>query len=70
MSGSRDGDQWTTPDGTTHTVNSTSDPRVGEGGYYYNQHGPDGHATAVYNADGTLADVPANSDWTDVPRQD
>ena len=45
------------------------------GGYYYNQHGPTGdgsigHATAVYNADGTLADIPQNRGWQDVPRQD
>ncbi|OYX53465.1 hypothetical protein B7Y92_02885 [Candidatus Saccharibacteria bacterium 32-50-13] len=70
MSGYRDGDQWTDADGTAHTVNSTNDPNVPAGGYYYNQHGPGGHATAVYNPDGTLADVPANRDWRDSPRQD
>ena len=66
---SRDGEQWTDSDGTRHTVNSTDDPNAA-GGYYHNQKGPDGKATAVYNADGTLADVPANREWTEVPRQD
>ena len=69
MAGAQDGDQWSAGD-TTHTVNSTSDPAVPAGGHYHNQHGPDGHATAVYNPDGTMADVAANSQWQDVPRQD
>ena len=66
--------------GTTRLVRQFGDvphsqlherPRgVPAGGYYYNQHGSDGHATAVYNPDGTLADVAANRDWVDVPRQD
>lgn len=70
MTGSQDGARWVDSSGTSHTVNSTSDPAVPAGGYYYNQHGSDGHATAVYNPDGTLADVAANRDWVDVPRQD
>ncbi|QHU93909.1 hypothetical protein GWK78_02625 [Candidatus Saccharibacteria bacterium oral taxon 488] len=69
MGGYQDGDRWVDPDGTSHTVNSTNDPNV-PGGYYYNQHGPDGHATAVYNSDGTFANVAANRDWVEVPRQD
>lgn len=60
---SRDGEQWTTSDGTKHTVNSTEDPRA-PGGYYYSQTDSNGNkATAVYNSNGTLADVPANKDW-------
>ena len=39
MSGYQDGERWIDSDGTSHTVNSTSDPNV-PGGYYYNQHGP------------------------------
>jgi hypothetical protein len=70
MAGYQDGARWTDSSGTSHTVNSTNDPAVPAGGYYYNQHGPDGHATAVYNPDGTLADVAANRDWVDSPRQD
>lgn len=74
MGGYQDGERWIDSDGTSHTVNSTSDPNV-PGGYYYNQHGPTGdgsiwHATAIYNADGTFADIPQNRDWQDVPRQD
>ena len=74
MSGYQDGERWIDPDGTSQTVNSNSDPNV-PGGYYYNQHEPTGdgsigHATVVYNADGTLADIPQNCGWQDVPRQD
>lgn len=59
---SKDGIKWTERDGTTHTVNSTQDPRV-PGGYYHTQVDSAGNkATAVYNSDGTLADVPANKD--------
>jgi hypothetical protein len=60
---SKDGEQWTASDGTKHTVNSTQDPKA-PGGYYHTQTSPDGtKATAVYNADGSLADVKANKDW-------
>lgn len=59
----RDGEQWRDPDGTRHTVNSTEDPKV-PGGYYHSQLGPNGEkATAVFNPDGTMADVKANKDW-------
>ena len=67
---SRDGDQWKDSAGTTHTVNSADDPKAA-GGYYYTQVDSDGNkATAVYNSDGTFANVSTNSDWKDVPRQD
>ena len=65
---SSDGEQWVGPDGTIHTVNSTEDPRV-PGGYYHTQYDPEtgAKATAVYNADGTFADVPANKAWVEKP---
>lgn len=64
--GDMDGEQWTAPDGTVHTVNSTNDPRVPEGGFYHTQVDEDGQkSTAVYNPDYTMADVPANDDWDD-----
>lgn len=69
MSGYRDGERWTNSDGSTVTVNSTNDPGA-PGGYYVSQSDGGDHSTAVYNGDGTLADVPANSGWVDVPRQD
>lgn len=63
MPGYQDGEQWTADDGTTHTVNSTNDPNA-PGGYYHTQVDNDGNkATAVYNSDGTMADVKANRDW-------
>lgn len=68
--GNKDGEQWTDSDGTVHTVNPTDNPKVPEGGYYHTQKNKDGKASAVYNPDGTLADVRANRDWKDVPRQD
>ncbi|MDO4773707.1 MAG: hypothetical protein Q4A37_01110, partial [Candidatus Saccharibacteria bacterium] len=70
MGGYQDGDRWFDNDGTSHTVNSTSDPAVPEGGYYHSIGNSSGHATAVYNPDGTLADVSANAGWQDSPRQD
>lgn len=64
--GDRDGSQWQDSDGTIHTVNSTSDPKA-QGGYYHTQYNPatGDKATAVYNSDGTFADVKANSQWED-----
>lgn len=75
MAGYRDGEQWADPDGTIHTVNSTNDPRA-PGGYYHTQKdpgvdGPDGKATAVFNPDGSFADVPNNNNpnnWKPSPR--
>ncbi len=62
--GSKDGQQWSSGDGTIHTVNSTVDPNVASGGYYHTQVDARGNkATAVYNPDGSLADVKANRDW-------
>lgn len=64
MPGYEDGERWQDDDGTTHTVNSTNDPNVGEGGYYHSVTEPDGNKeTSVYESDGTLADVKANKDW-------
>lgn len=37
MTGSQDGARWFDSSGTSHTVNSTSDPAVPAGGYYYTQ---------------------------------
>jgi hypothetical protein len=54
--------RWTNDDGIAHTVNPTNDPRV-PGGYYHTQSDKDGKATAVYNADGTLADIPQNKGY-------
>lgn len=63
MPGEKDGDRWVDSDGTTHTVNSTSDPAV-PGGFYHTQVSPSGDkATAVYNSDYSFADVPANKSW-------
>lgn len=57
--------RWTNDDGTSHTVNPTNDPRV-PNGYYHTQVDRDGKkATAVYNADGSLADIKQNKDWKD-----
>jgi len=57
------GDRWTADDGTSHTVNPTSDPQV-PGGYYHSQTNSDGEkSTAVYNSDGSLADIKQNRDW-------
>lgn len=63
---SKDGEQWTGPDGTIHTVDSTQDPGVSLGGFYHTQYDPNtgDKATAVYNPDGTFADVPANNQWS------
>ncbi len=67
---SDDGQQWNGSDGTRHTVNSTDDPKV-PGGYYHSQQDGDGNkATAVFNSDGSMANVSANRDWTPVSRQD
>lgn len=57
------GARWTADDGTTHTVNPTSDPQVPDG-YYHSQTNADGEkSTAVYNSDDTLADIKQNRDW-------
>jgi len=61
--GSAVGDRWKADDGTTHTVNPTSDPRV-PGGYYHSQTNSDGEkSTAVFDADGFLAAIKQNKDW-------
>lgn len=48
-----------------YTVNPTDDPKVGTDGYYLSQTdvASGEKATAVYNGDGSLANVPANRDW-------
>lgn len=54
------------------TVNPTRDPRVPDGYYISVGEGakPDRvHSTAVFNSDGTLADIPQNKGWRDTPRQ-
>jgi hypothetical protein len=57
------GARWTADDGTTHTVNPTSDPQV-PGGYYHSQTDSDGNkSTAVFDSDDTLADIKQNKDW-------
>ncbi len=59
----KDSKQWTVSDGITHTVNSTQDPKIPDG-YYHTQVDSKGNkATAVYNPDGTLANVKASKDW-------
>ena len=59
----RGGVQFTADDGTTHTINSTDDKNV-PNGYYHTQVDSSGNkVTAVYNSDGTLADVNANKSW-------
>jgi hypothetical protein len=57
--------------GRSHvTVNSTDNPRV-PGGHYVSVGDDDAndHSTAVYNPDGTLADVKANKGWKTRRRQ-
>ena len=61
--GKEDGERWTGPDGTVHTVNSTDDPGA-PGGVYHTQVDKDGNkSTAVYDPDGKLADVKSNKSW-------
>ncbi|WP_163512161.1 hypothetical protein [Fodinicola acaciae] len=55
------GEQWESG-GTTYTAKSTDDPKA-PGGYFLSQQDERGKETAVYNADGTLADVDANKNW-------
>jgi hypothetical protein len=55
--------------GMNVTVNSTDDARV-PGGYYVSIGNGQDHSTSVHNSNGTLADVKANDDWVDSPRQD
>ena len=62
MPGYEDGEQWT-QGGDTFTVNSTNDPKAGDGGYYVSQSDGKDHATAVFTSDGYLADTKANKDW-------
>jgi hypothetical protein len=57
------GEQWTGPDGTTHTVKSTDDPKVPDGFYHSQTDSKGNKATAVYESDYKLAKVKQNKDW-------
>ncbi len=67
------GDRFETGGGGHVTVNPTDDPRVGANGYYVSvgegEKPNETHSTAVFNADGTMADVQANRGWITRPRQ-
>jgi hypothetical protein len=66
----QDGAQWQEGD-IRYTVNSSSELKHDVGAYYLNMTNvkTGEKATAVYNSDGTLADVRANQSWRPVPRQ-
>jgi hypothetical protein len=59
------GERWTAPDGTTHTVKSTDDPRVPDGFFHSQTDSSGNKSTAVYNSDYSMADVPTNDEWDD-----
>jgi hypothetical protein len=67
--------RWKDSDGMRHTVNPAEDKHVPKGSYYHNQYDPnlpkgENKQTTVYNPDDTLADVKANKNLIDSPRQD
>jgi len=66
----RDGAQWEEA-GIRYTVNSSKELAHDLGAYYLNMVNlkTGAKATAVYNSDGTLAQVKANKDWVEVPTQ-
>ncbi len=66
----RDGLQWQEGD-IRYTVNSSSELAHDPGSYYLNMLNvkTGAKATAVYNSDGTLANVDANRDWVEVGTQ-
>jgi hypothetical protein len=64
----REGARFPTGDTSHITINATSDPKAPDG-YYVSVGDDTDHSTAVYNGDGTLADVKANRDWETRPRQ-
>jgi hypothetical protein len=66
--GSGRGARFSTGGNSHVTINPTEDPKA-PGGHYVSIGDDQDHSTAVYNPDGTLADVKANRDWRDVPRQ-
>ena len=66
---SHDGEQFNAGGDLGITVNSTDNPAVPSGGYYVSIGDGQSHSTAVYNPDGSLADVKANNDWGDVSTQ-
>ena len=63
------GAHFPTGDSEHVTVNPTENPKVPDGHYVSIGDDKD-HSTAVYDEDGSLADVKANKDWVTRPRQD
>ena len=66
----QDGDRWVEGD-IRYTCNSSSQLSNDPGSYYLSMDNlkTGAHATAVYNSDGTLAEIKQNAQWVRVPTQ-